>query len=575
VLLGAVCIMHDVTELRAAEATARLEAERFSDAFASAAQGMALVSLDGHWLEVNDAVCEMFGYTRAELLERDFQQLTHPEDRGADLQLVGELLLGKRKRYQMEKRYFHRTGRVIHAHLAVSLVRDLHGRPLHFVSQIQDFTQRYHAERRLRESEQKFRAVLQHSQDAFVAAGEDGRIIEWNHAAEVTFGWRREEVLGRPLDEVVVPPRMRAAHREGMSRFVRTGESRVLDQRLQLPGWHRSGVEFPVEMTISRVHIGDRQVFSAFMHDITARMRDKEALRASAEQLRTIADNVPALIAHVGPDLRFRFVNRSYAAWFGTEAEALVGRGMGEVLRPEHFKALQPRLAAVLAGETVAFEMDVRDINGAVRHMRATYVPVPSSVSAPDTGGGFHLMVHDQTAQVRLARMLSAQALRDELTGLPNRAAWNDELDRAVARARRAQRPLAVMFLDLNGLKAVNDRHGHAAGDHVLRAFADGLRRSLRAGDFVARLAGDEFVVLLDGVGEGIDGATRVAEKVIATLLPGTTFEGQALPIEPSIGIAIQPGPRYDREALVRSADEAMYAAKRDAASRISVSVLA
>lgn len=562
-LLGAVCVMVDVTRLKAAEEAARVEAERFTGAFAAAAQGMALVSLEGRWLEVNDAVCEIFGYGREELLALDFQRLTHPEDLQSDLALVTELLLGKRLRYQLGKRYFHRSGRVIHAHLSVSLVRDAQGRPLHFVSQIQDFTQRHRAEQRLRESENKYRSVLEHTHDAFIAADDAGRIIEWNPAAEATFGWRRSEVLGKPMDTIVVPPRLRAAHRAGMARYVETGESRVLDQRLQMPAWHRAGHEFPIEMTISRVSIGGRDAFSAFLHDISAREQAREALKASVSQLRTIADNVPALIAHVGSDLRYRFANRTYADWFGVEPEAIVGLPMADVLRPEHFEGLAPRLQEVLAGRTVAFDMDVHDRAGRLRHMRATYVPEPRADGDPGAPDSFHIMVHDQTAQVRLARMLGEQALRDELTGLPNRAAWNDELGRAIARARRSGQATAVMFLDLDGFKQVNDTHGHAAGDHVLAAFAGILRGSLRASDFVARLAGDEFVVLLDRVADIEGDPPAIAGKIIERAAAGTVFDGRHIAIRPSIGIGIQHGPAFDAAALMRCADEAMYAVKR------------
>jgi len=222
-----------------------VEAERFAGAFAAAAQGMALFSLEGGWLKANDALCEMFGYTRDELLAGDFQRLTHPDDLESDVALVTDLLTGRRQRYQLEKRYFHRTGAVIHAHLSVSLVHDSMGRPLHFVSQVQDFTQRYQAERGLRESEQKFRSVLEHTHDAFVACDATSAIIELNQAAEDTFGWRRSEVMGRLLDEVIVPPRKREAHRADVARFLQTGESRALDRRLQLPGWHRDGSSVP------------------------------------------------------------------------------------------------------------------------------------------------------------------------------------------------------------------------------------------------------------------------------------------------------------------------------------------
>ena len=565
-LIGAVCVMHDVTRLTAAEDMARMEATRFADAFSAAAQGMALVSLEGRWLEANDALCIMFGYSREQLLAVDFQQLTHPDDVRSDLVLVNDLLTGRRQRYQMEKRYFHRTGAIIHAHLSVSLVHDALGHPLHFVSQIQDITQRYEDERRLRESEQKFRGVLEHTHDAFVAYDEAGIILEWNHAAEMTFGWARSDALGKRLDDVVVPPRMRDAHRAGMTPYLQTGESRVLDQRLQLQGWHRTGHEFPLELTISMLRMGGTQVFSAFMRDITNRVRLTETLESTALQLRMIADNVPALIAHVGADLRFRFVNRAYAEFFRRTPEQLVGLHMSEVLRPEHFEFIEPKTAQALSGQAVSFEIDVLDQDQETRHMDVTYVPEVRSAGADSATAGptsFHLMARDQTAQVRLARMLRDQVLHDELTGLPNRAAWNEELGKAIARAQAGSTPLAVMFLDLDGFKQVNDTFGHAAGDHVLREFARMLQDTLRPEDVVARLAGDEFVVLLQGLKDFDSDPTKIANKILERVASGTTFEGRHLSIRPSIGIGIQRAPDYDAVELMRCADAQMYAAKR------------
>jgi len=214
----------------------------------------------------------------------------------------------------------------------------------------------------------------------------------------------------------------------------------------------------------------------------------------------------------------------------------------------------------VLAGQKVSFDMDVRHLDGDIRHLHATYIPEAGPDATPVS---FHLMAHDQTAQVRLARLLSDQALRDELTGLPNRAAWNAELARAVSRAQRAGTPIAAMFLDLDDFKQINDTHGHAAGDHVLREFAAALRGTLRMEDLVARLAGDEFVVLLDHVADIDVDPSKIAAKLLERVATGTTFDGQHLPIRPSIGIGIQRGPNYDAIALMRCADEAMYAAKR------------
>jgi diguanylate cyclase (GGDEF)-like protein/PAS domain S-box-containing protein len=302
------------------------------------------------------------------------------------------------------------------------------------------------------------------------------------------------------------------------------------------------------------------------MHDITERLAAEERLRESEQRLRTVADNVPALIAHVGADLRYQFVNRTYADWFGLEPEAAVGRHMSEILRREHYAGVLPRLQRVLTGETVAFDMDVMRRDGELRHMHETYVP--DGPALRDERGrrqctGFHLMVHDLTEKTQLARMLHERAMTDELTGLPNRAAWNAEIQRGVARAHRAGVPATVMFLDLDGFKQVNDTWGHAVGDALLCEFAHRLRSCLRRSDFIARLAGDEFVVLLDRItNPNVDPAV-VARKIQAAMVPASTVNGHALQIRPSIGIAVQRGPVRDASRLIQAADEAMYLAKR------------
>ncbi len=140
--VGAVLNSRDVTERRLAEEKVRESEERFSSAFEFAAIGMALVAPDGRWLRVNRALCTLVGYSREELLAKTFQDITHPDDLGADLENVRRMLAGDIETYQMEKRYFHKSGRVVWIQLTVSMVRDDRDRPLCFVSQIQDITER-------------------------------------------------------------------------------------------------------------------------------------------------------------------------------------------------------------------------------------------------------------------------------------------------------------------------------------------------------------------------------------------------------------------------------------------------
>ncbi|MCW0398448.1 hypothetical protein NB688_001713 [Xanthomonas sacchari] len=439
--LGAVCVMRDVSVERAASHAALLAGQRFSGAFSAAAHGMALVSLEGHWLDVNDALCAMLGYSRAELLELRFQDLTHPEDLAEDMEQVAALIAGRRSDYRSEKRYRHRDGHTVRARLSVSLVRDEQRRPLHFVTHIQDITEQHLAEHRLRDSE---------------------------------------------------------------------------------------------------------------------------------AQLRTIADNAPALIAYLDRDLRYQFVNRPYAEWFALAPERIVGRRLHEVLDPQQLALLQPHLPAALQGVPAQFDAELCDATDALRIMHFSLIP---DVALAPQRIGLHLMISDITGQTRLARLLEERALRDELTGLPNRMAWNQTLRRRM-NERRGQGQVAVMFLDLNDFKSVNDRFGHHVGDALLVHFARLLQGCLRGQDSIARLGGDEFVVLLEGLADARREVLAAAARIMAACAEGCVVSGRHLPLQPSIGIAVQAGPGFDPVLLTQRADEAMYVAKRDPQARVQIAVL-
>jgi len=182
--IGYVGMAIDITEMQQARADARLAAEKFAGAFTSAALGMALVSLEGRWLDVNNALCRILGYPREELLQVDFQRLTHPADLQTDLALVQDLLAGRRNYYHLEKRYLNRDGNTIWARLSVSLVRNERGEPLHFVSQIQDVTAQRSSEQRLYETEQRSRITLDAVADLVLSVTLEGR-IEYANAAAV------------------------------------------------------------------------------------------------------------------------------------------------------------------------------------------------------------------------------------------------------------------------------------------------------------------------------------------------------------------------------------------------------
>lgn len=181
--IGYVGMAVDITPLLEMREQAYVAAEKFTGAFSSAALGMALVSLEGRWLDVNDALCGILGYTRAELLEADFQTVTHPDDLTTDLAMVGDLLAGRRDHYHLDKRYLGKGGNTVWGRLSVSLVRAPHGEPLHFVSQIQDVTAQRQNSLQLRESEQRTRVTLDAVADMVLNLDRHGLIQYANAAA--------------------------------------------------------------------------------------------------------------------------------------------------------------------------------------------------------------------------------------------------------------------------------------------------------------------------------------------------------------------------------------------------------
>jgi PAS domain S-box-containing protein len=157
-------------------------------------------------------------------------------------------------------------------------------------SQIGQYVSRLRAEQEVRESESRMRAMLESALDAVVTMDHRGAVLQWNHAAESTFGYSAEEALGREMAELIVPPSLRAAHRQGMARYLESGEPRVLDRRLELTAMRADGSEFPVELTITRISLPGPPVFTAYLRDITERVASEAELRASRVRIVEAAD---------------------------------------------------------------------------------------------------------------------------------------------------------------------------------------------------------------------------------------------------------------------------------------------
>jgi diguanylate cyclase (GGDEF)-like protein len=292
-----------------------------------------------------------------------------------------------------------------------------------------------------------------------------------------------------------------------------------------------------------------------------------EAVRAR-DRLSVLFEQAPALIALCrGPRHRLEFANPAFLELLGGGAERELGTmlsGPGGLQVAELLDEVRAT-GEPLLGHEIAF--DGPKTNGQAEMLYFNFALQPTT---DETGLRDAIFVHavDVTEQVRgrqrisqLADVLADQALHDSLTGLPNRRLLFDRLGQAIRAADRNHRRLGLLFLDLDGFKAVNDSWGHAAGDLVLREVGAAIQACLRASDTVGRLGGDEFAVLLPGL-DAPTSAAEIARKLQVRLRRPMDIEGQRVRIRASIGVAVFPEDGRDVASLMRTADAAMYADK-------------
>ena len=294
--------------------------------------------------------------------------------------------------------------------------------------------------------------------------------------------------------------------------------------------------------------------------DITARKRAEQALHDSVAQLRLFAENVPALTVSWDENLRCRFANKAFTEYFGLGAGNIVGKHVRELLGEAVYREIEGYFAQVLQGRPVTYQRTLSGENGERRYIEVRLLP-----QVGDHGEvlGCFAVTTDITEHKLTEERIRRMAHHDSLTGLPNRLLFNDRLDQATSLAKRDARQFALLYLDLDRFKAVNDTLGHAVGDVLLQAVAARIRGELRESDTFARIGGDEFAVILPDIARREEAQT-VARKIIAALaLPFPLgSQGHSAEIGTSIGIALYPADGRDADALVTSADAAMYGAK-------------
>ncbi len=428
-------IRDEIVRCRRVEADLRDSEERFRLVLEEAPIGMSLVSLTGRYQRVNRELCAILGYEESELLQRRWQDITHPDDLETDLDLVSRLVAGRIARYELEKRYLRKDGTEVLVLLGVSLVRDARGAPWYFISRVQDITEQRRLEKALREREAKFRGLFDAALDPIIILDDEARFVDTNAAACQLLGRRREDLVGHRLEALrsrFVDFDLRQAWGELREQGSRTGDLRIRDG-----GGDLRVLEFSARANFApSLHL-------AILRDVTERTRTEEALRRREQQLAEAQ-----AIAHVGHwelDLAADRVYASAEAFriYGWSAEQgfVTREQLIEAIHPDDLEATRAALWAAVEVEG-SFSVDHRILcrDGAVRvvHSRGTATRYPSGVRVLG-------VVQDITEE------REAEREREELVAaLAAERTW---LDTLIERS-----PVAILLIDHKGRMRANQR---------------------------------------------------------------------------------------------------------------------
>ncbi|MYM66631.1 diguanylate cyclase [Pseudoduganella sp. FT55W] len=420
---------------------------------------------------------------------------------------------------------------------------------------VRDITSRKETELAVRQNQAELAAVNDASPLGLLRADATGHCTYVNRTFELITGLTREEAVGDAW--------MRAVHPQ---------DREVLKAALK----HMAVTRAPYQDTLRCVHPDGMIVWVSFkiaamqvdgkvygyvgtVDDITHIRKSVIALRESEARLRTIADTLPAMVAYIDAEQTYRFHNLAYEREFNRTGTTVLGRTIRETMGEERYAFLEPYVLRALAGETLTFE---EDDNSEATERTYEVVYIPQMDEDGTTVIGFHVMRQDITTQKREKQRLLRLSQVDALTGLTNRAGFLQKLHDSMNAARANGNLMAVMYMDIDRFKPVNDTFGHAVGDSLLKAFSARLTHTMRASDTIARLGGDEFTIIMERI-HRIDDAAALAAKIVSAMQADFDLDGTVVSISTSIGLTFYRDEDMSPAELLNRADILLYEAKQ------------
>nr|WP_154324756.1 diguanylate cyclase [Pantoea sp. 201603H] len=544
--------------------------DRFRNAMEYSAIGMALVSPNGVWMQVNQSLCHLLGYHQDELKRLTFQQITHPDDLNADLQQLASLLSGEIQSYTMEKRYFRKDGQVVWALLAVSLVRDAEAQPLYFIAQIEDVTE-------LKHTNEENRRLM----ERITLANEAGGIGVWEWTmASNEMSWNRQMFEIYQLSPEEKPTYLfwlqrvvkedRTLAELAVKRALNTCEPLDMEFRIQ-NGSDIRYIRLRANPILNKEGRLERML--GINQDITELRALNEALFREKERMLITLDAIGEAVISTDKKMLVTFMNPVAERMTGWTQENAAGKPLAALLRMtrgRHGPEIKAEQHFALPASTSPSDTD-HDLvlhNSAGEKFEIHYSITPLKTLEGETIGSV-IVMQDVSESREILKQLSYSASHDMLTLLPNRTSFEHQLKRLLASASDNQQH-TLTFIDLDRFKAINDSAGHAAGDALLRELAHLMTSHLRSSDMLARLGGDEFGLLI------ADSTTQQTREIVQRMVDAINdyrFQwGDSLyRIGASAGITQINQTNCVSSDVLSQADLACYNAKHNGRGQVSI----
>ena len=543
-----------ITEQVQAERAVRVSEAKFATIFHSSPDAiMILRNDDSTILDFNDGFTRLLGHKREEAIgepEPSLRIWADPRDKDNVLQK----LVQHQECLDYETRLVAKNGEILHTQISVRYV-ELEGE-LCVLCIGRDITQRREAETALKGSEEKFQRIFTNSPDGIVIVSmTDGTVLDINDAFIRSSGFEYEDIVGHRLEDLAV-----FADRRELDAAATITAKAPGARNLELTFVTKSGQRVPTLISTSIVELGGEKSLLCIAKDIRAQRETEEKLRASEERFRGAFENAPIGMLLVQMDGQIFQANHFALRALAYPESELIGMHVSRLLPPDDRATLKDTFARLkLRNENLSrSERQMLCRNG--QEIWTTFHVVLQR-GANGEPLYFIIQLADITEMRRSQEKMERMAFYDTLTDLANRRLFSNRLEQAIEHAQRAGSFAALLYLDLDQFKRVNDTLGHEAGDDLLREVARRLADCVRREDTVARPGGDEFTVLLYDIRNPGDAGT-VAEKILERLRAPITLSGHQLVVTTSIGITIVPTDSVHPNVLTKNADLAMYRAK-------------